>query len=50
MVYRKPHNIHLLSLDDSVPDTARLPYERVVKAFDIGAKSMLSARNWKKDW
>jgi hypothetical protein len=50
MVNRNPHNMHLLSLDDSVPDTARLPYGRVVKAFDIGAKSMLTAANRKKDW
>jgi hypothetical protein len=50
MVNRNPHNMLLLSLDDSVPDTARLPYGRVVKAFDIGAKSMLTAANRKKDW
>jgi hypothetical protein len=50
MVNRQPHNIHLLSLDHGVPETGRLPYARVVKAFDIGAKSMLTAKNWKKDW
>jgi hypothetical protein len=50
IINRNPHNIHLLSLDDSVPETARLPYGRVVKAFDFGAKSMLTAPNKKKDW
>jgi hypothetical protein len=42
-------------LDDAIPETAKLPYGRVVKAFDIGAndigtKSMLTAANRKKDW
>jgi hypothetical protein len=50
MIGRKPHNIHLLSLDDGVPETARLPYGHVVEAFDIGARSMLKAKNWKKDF
>jgi hypothetical protein len=50
IVNRKPHNIHLLSLDDAIPETAKLPYGRVVKAFDIAAKSMLTAANRKKDW
>ncbi|TYL95954.1 hypothetical protein FXB40_13665 [Bradyrhizobium rifense] len=50
IVNRNPHNIHLLSLDDTVPETVKLPYGHIVKAFDIGAKSMLTAANQKKDW
>jgi hypothetical protein len=50
MINRKPQNIHLLSLDEGIPETARLPYGRVVRAFDVGAKSILTARNWKKDF
>ncbi|MET4316266.1 hypothetical protein [Bradyrhizobium sp. RT5a] len=49
IVNRNPHNIHLLSLDDTVPETVKLPYGHIVKAFDIGAKSMLTAAN-QKDW
>jgi hypothetical protein len=50
MIRRKPNTIQLLSLDSGVPETMRLPYGRVVKAFDNGAKSMLTAKNWKARW
>jgi hypothetical protein len=50
IINRKPQNIHLLSLDDSVPVTMRLPYARVVKAFDIGAKSMITPANDRRKW
>jgi hypothetical protein len=39
MVRRKPQNVQIPSLDKSVPETAKLPYGREVKAFDIGARS-----------
>ncbi|MGM4905903.1 hypothetical protein AB8B21_07520 [Tardiphaga sp. 866_E4_N2_1] len=50
MVNRSPQNIHLVSLDDSVPETAHLPYGKVVRAFDRGARSMLTAKNDRADW
>jgi hypothetical protein len=50
MVLRKPQNIQILSLDKSVPETAKLPYGRVVKAFDISARPMLTAKNYRAKW
>jgi hypothetical protein len=50
MVRRKPQNIQILSLDKSVPETAKLPYGRVVKAFDIGARSMLTTKTRRAKW
>jgi hypothetical protein len=50
MVLRKPQNIQILSLDKSAPETAKLPYGRVVKAFDIGARPMLTAKNYRAKW
>jgi hypothetical protein len=50
MINRKPQNIQLVAIDDSVPETARLPYGRVVRAFDKGTRSMLTAKNSRVKW
>jgi hypothetical protein len=50
MINRNPQNIQIVSLDTSVPESAKLPYGRVVKAFDIGARSMLTAKNRRSKW
>jgi hypothetical protein len=50
MINRNPQNIQIVSLDASVPESAKLPYGRVVKAFDIGARSMLTAKNRRSKW
>jgi hypothetical protein len=50
IIQRQPQDIALISLDEAVPDAARLPYGKIVKAFDIGARSMLTARNKRGKW
>jgi hypothetical protein len=50
MIHRKENNIHMLSLDETVPETVRVPYGPVVKAFNRGARPLLTAKNDKKKW
>lgn len=50
IINRNPQNIPLVSLDVSVPTSARLPYHHVVKGFAIGNRSMLTAANRRAGW
>ena len=50
MIARKPNTIQMLSLDSGVPESMKLPYGKTVMAFHEGAKSMLTAKNWKAKW